>query len=288
MENILDYFSFIKTDYTVSSLIELIAVIALAPIVLLAIKYASPLIIKLFLSRVIDFKKDIENAQKRVKTLSGVVEATGFIIILIYIIFHILSFFQIDVRPLIAGAGVLSFAVAFGSQSLIKDLISGVFIILENQFNQGDWIKVDNFEGKVIEMNLRRTVLQTTKGARHIIPNGNIEIVTNNSNQYRVVTMDLPVKVSQINKVNKILEKVCKEVAKDEKYKKDIIEAPKPVGINEINEFGSVIRIWVKVKSGTHLKIKREISKRIIQEFNKKKIELPGGRILNTTKTQSA
>ncbi|MBD3238771.1 MAG: mechanosensitive ion channel [Candidatus Moranbacteria bacterium] len=268
--------SYFEFDYQAAHLAELIIAIIIAPFIQLLVKYSAPLLIKLALSGVVNFKKKDANAEKRIKTLSGVIEATSLLIILLYILLSFLSFMQIDIRPFIAGAGVLSFAVAFGSQSLIKDILSGIFIIVENQFNQGDWIKVDKYEGKVIEINLRRTVLQTIKGARHIIPNGEIAIVTNNTNTYSVVSLDIPTKVTDIDKVYSIIEKLTKKLKKDPEFKDNIIEVPEAKGISDINEFAAIIKIWGKVKTGKHIAIKRELAKRIAFEFNKQKIQMPG------------
>lgn len=260
-----------------SSDLKILVVILLAPLLQLFIKLLVPVLMRFFILGLAGFKKGDKNTEKRVKTLAGVIEATTLVLIAVGVVFFVFSELNINMAPVITGAGILGLAVGFGAQSMVKDVIAGIFIVLENQYNKGDWIKVGNFEGKVVEVNLRRTVLQTTKGARHIIPNGKIEIVTNNTNQFSIVSLDIPAKIGiEFDKVNKLIDKVGQELMRDPKFKEDIIEAPETVGVNEINEYAAVIRVWGKVKSGKQIKIKRELAGRIVKEFAKNNIQLPG------------
>ncbi|MBD3300675.1 MAG: mechanosensitive ion channel [Candidatus Moranbacteria bacterium] len=240
------------------------------------IKSITPFFLRL---SVLSFKDSKENShvRKRINTLSVLIDTTSWIIILIYFIFFVLQELSIDVEPVLLGAGILTFPLAFGSQSLVKDVIAGIFIILENQYNLGDWIKVDKYEGKVVDISFRRTILQSAGGARHIIPNGQIAVVTNNTNSFSILNLDIPVKVNQdFNKAHKIIDKEIQKIAKDKNFKELFIETPQNKGVNEIQNNAAIVRIWAKVKTGGKIKIKRELSDRIINEFSKKKIELPG------------
>jgi small conductance mechanosensitive channel len=259
-------------------LIRIILVILFGFSIHLVIKLIIPFLIQLLLSSIMNLNENKRAAQKRVKTLAKVGEATSILILIIYLILFLFGEFGIDIGPLLVGAGVLSLTVAFGAQSLVKDILAGVFIILENQFNIGDWVQIDAFEGKVIDINFRRTILETPKGAKHIIPNGSITIVTNSTNnQFNVVNLNIPAKVdSNFNKINKIIDQVGKKLAKDKDFAENIIEAPKATGVNEINEYAAVIRVWGKAKPGTQVQIKRELAERIVKEFSKHKIKLPG------------
>ncbi|MFH1367230.1 MAG: mechanosensitive ion channel family protein [Patescibacteria group bacterium] len=256
---------------------KLIAAIIAAPILQLLIRFLSPLFLRVFLIGFSGGKKDSVKNEKRIKTVSSVISATSLVFIFASVIVVFLSQIGINMTPIITGAGILSLAVGFGAQSLIKDIIAGLFIILENQFNQGDWVKIDSFEGRVVEITLRRTVLQTPKGARHIIPNGQIKIVTNSTNQYSAVSLNIPAKVDDnFNKVNKIINQIGEKLAKDPEFKKHIIETPEAIGVNEISGNAAIIKVWGKTKPGKQLLVKRELAERIVREFSKRSIKLPG------------
>lgn len=260
---------------------KFVLVVALAPILQLIIKLVTPFLVKIFLagSGIAGFgtKRGDKAAKKRIKTLAGVAEATTFVLIIIGVILFIFTEVGLDITPIIAGAGVLSLAVGFGAQSLVKDIISGIFIILENQFNKGDWVQIGKYGGRVVEVNLRRTILQTISGARHIIPNSKVVIVTNNTNQYSAISLIIPTKINaDFKKVNRLINEVCRELAQDSEFEKNIIEAPETIGVDEINEYAALIRVWGKVKPGKHIKAKRELAKRIAEKFAQNKIKLPG------------
>ncbi len=119
--------------------------------------------------------------EKRAETLGNIIIATGNIVIYIVILLMILSLFGIDIRPILAGAGVIGLAIGFGAQSLVKDFVSGLFILIENQYGIGDKVKIGSFEGKVTRITMRSTVLKNDEGKTFYISNGLIKDVTNMS-----------------------------------------------------------------------------------------------------------
>ncbi len=127
--------------------------------------------------------KHVSQKEKRAKTLGHVVLAIGNIVIYIVVLFMILNLFGIDIKPILAGLGVLGLAVGFGAQSLVKDFVSGLFILIENQYGIGDRIKISNFEGEVIRITMRSTVLCDDEGKTFYISNGSIGDVVNLSQQ---------------------------------------------------------------------------------------------------------
>lgn len=135
------------------------------------------------LSQIVDDGDDSHISQKeqRAKTLGHIIVTTGNIIIYIVILLMILSLFGIDIRPVLAGAGVVGLAVGFGAQSLVKDFVSGLFILVENQYGIGDKVKLGSFEGKVTRITMRSTVLRNDEGKTYYISNGLIKDVTNMS-----------------------------------------------------------------------------------------------------------
>ncbi|MCK5021921.1 MAG: mechanosensitive ion channel [Candidatus Pacebacteria bacterium] len=123
----------------------------------------------------------VSKKEQRMETLGGLIINTGNVIIYGVLFLMILSLFGIDITPILASAGVLGLAIGFGTQSLVKDIVSGLFILIENQYGIGDEIKLGSFEGKVLRMTIRSTVLKDKEGRTFYIPNGSIKDVINKS-----------------------------------------------------------------------------------------------------------
>jgi len=131
--------------------------------------------------------KHISQKEKRAETLGHIVVATGNIIIYVVVLLMILNLFGVDIRPILAGVGVLGLAVGFGAQSLVKDFVSGLFILIENQYGIGDKVKIGSFEGEVIRITMRSTVLCDDEGKTFYISNGLIKDVVNLSQQKNLI-----------------------------------------------------------------------------------------------------
>jgi small conductance mechanosensitive channel len=144
------------------------------------------MLLKVVVKRLVQIVDDGDDSQasqkeKRAETLGRIVITTGDIIIYVVILLMILSLFGIDIRPILAGAGVIGLAIGFGAQSLVKDFVSGLFILVENQYGIGDKVKIGSFEGKVLRITMRSTVLKNEEGKTYYISNGLIKDVTNMS-----------------------------------------------------------------------------------------------------------
>ena len=132
------------------------------------------------LVRMVDDGDDshLSQKEKRAETLGNIIVTTGNIVIYAVILLMTLSLFGIDIRPVLAGAGVIGLAIGFGAQSLVKDFVSGLFILVENQYGIGDRVKIGSFEGQVVRITMRSTVLKNDKGETYYISNGLIKDVT--------------------------------------------------------------------------------------------------------------
>lgn len=119
--------------------------------------------------------------EKQAETLGQIILATGNAVIYMIILLMILDLFMIDITPILAGAGIIGLAVGFGAQTLVKDLVSGLFILLENRYSIGDLVKLGDFEGEVVKITMRSTVLKNTEGKVFYIANGHISKVENHS-----------------------------------------------------------------------------------------------------------
>ncbi|MBL7155089.1 MAG: mechanosensitive ion channel [Candidatus Portnoybacteria bacterium] len=124
-------------------------------------------------------QKSQAQLKKRAETLGSILIATGNAIIYIIILLMTLNLFGINIAPILAGAGIIGLAVGFGAQSLVKDFVSGLFILLENQYSVGDKVKIGNFEGEVLKITMRSTILRDQEGKTFYISNGLIKDVTN-------------------------------------------------------------------------------------------------------------
>ncbi|MCH7529725.1 mechanosensitive ion channel [Patescibacteria group bacterium] len=135
------------------------------------------------LARIVDDGDDenVSQKEKRAETLGNIIITTGNVVVYVVILLMTLSLFGIDIRPVLAGAGVIGLAIGFGAQSLVKDFVSGLFILVENQYGIGDKVKIGSFEGKVIRITMRSTVLKNNEGQTYYISNGLIKDVTNMS-----------------------------------------------------------------------------------------------------------
>ena len=117
--------------------------------------------------------------EKRAKTLGNFVLVIGNIVIYTVVVIMFLDLLGVDIRPILAGAGIVGLAIGFGAQSLVKDFVSGLFILIENQYNIGDQVQIDKYEGEVIKITIRSTVLKDKEGKIYYIPNGSIKSVVN-------------------------------------------------------------------------------------------------------------
>lgn len=185
----------------------------------------------------------------------------------------ILSIFNVPVASLLAGAGIIGLAVGFGAQSLVKDIINGFFILFEDQFAVGDYIKVASVDGVVEELGLRTTRLRSFAGEIHIIPNGEINQVTNYSSGNMRVMVDVGVAYEEKpSQVIDVLEELAGEIALE---KSEVItDGPTVLGVQELAVSSVVIRIWAKVKPMEQWQVARYIRQRIKERLDERGIEI--------------
>lgn len=212
----------------------------------------------------------------REDTIIGIVSTTLKLIIWLVVAMIILSEFSIDIGPLIAGAGVIGFAVGFGAQSLIKDFISGLFIVAENQYRVGDVVKLNGVSGKVIKISLRTTVLRDINGNVHHIPNGSVTLSTNQTMEFSKINMNIGVSYdSDIAKVEKVINEVGTSMLNDENWHDEIIEAPHFVRIAKFDDSAVVVKILGKTHPAKQWSIAGELRRRLKFAFDEHGIEIP-------------
>jgi len=213
---------------------------------------------------------------KRANTLSGfLITATG-IVIVIVAIFMVLSEVGIDITPLLAGAGVAGIALGFGAQSLIRDFLSGIFIILEDQYRKGDVVRIAGIAGLVEDVSLRRTVLRDLDGIVHSIPNGEVKTASNYTKEWSRVNLNIPVAYGEdLDRVIEVLNRVGKELAEDETFGPMIINAPQVLRVHKFGDSAIEIKVLGETKPLTQWAVTGELRKRTKKAFDEEGIEIP-------------
>jgi small-conductance mechanosensitive channel len=213
--------------------------------------------------------------QNRTQTLSTVLTTTTGGIIAVVAIFMLLSELNINITPLLAGAGVAGVAVGLGAQSLIKDYLSGMFIFMEDHYNKGDVVEIAGRVGTVEEINLRRTVLRDIDGIVYSIPNGEISISSNYTRDWARVKLDVPVSYREnLDRVFEILNRVGKELAEDKVFSAKIKTAPQVLRVQQFNKSSMDVRMLGDVKPNEQWVVTGELRRRIKKAFDAEGIEI--------------
>jgi small conductance mechanosensitive channel len=246
-------------------------------IALLILSQMSKWIVK-WLEKFIPEKDPLQaaEAKKRAQTLGNTLRHTLLIVISFIGLLMILGELGIQLGPLLATAGIGALAIGFGAQSLVKDVISGFFIILENQYRIGDAIEAAGVSGLVESVSLRRTVLRDLEGKVHTIPNGEIKIVSNLSKEWARSVLDVGISYREdVDHVIDLLEQIGRELAAEEPWKSAILEPLQIFGVERFEDSQLVIRMVVKTVPLKQWEVGRELRKRIKNRFDEKGIQIP-------------
>ena len=213
---------------------------------------------------------------QQLRTLAGVINSVGVFVIIFIAMMQMLPIFGINMGPLLASAGIAGLAIGFGAQTLVKDVINGFFILLENQYNVGDVVRVGGVKGSVEAMTLRRTVLRDTDGALHIVPNSEIKIVSNLTRDWSQVTMHVAVDYSEnSDKVIRLLQELGAALKTDPKFSDLIVAEPEVPGIERVISGGEVdyLMIVKTLPGSAQYAVSRELRRRIKECFEKQGIK---------------
>ncbi|MFE0506066.1 mechanosensitive ion channel family protein [Peribacillus butanolivorans] len=236
-------------------IIKIFLVLLLSRII---IRIGKTIINKFFKARL---RSPIRVSERRETTLIKLLENIITYVINFIALIMILEIFSFDVKALLAGAGILGLAVGFGAQSLVKDIITGFFVIFEDHFSVGDYIKINTFEGEVLEIGLRTTKIKSSSGELHLIPNGSIVQVTNYSilNSKAVVDVAIPNDGSV-----ELAERVLIQTLNNMEGKYDfLVKAPEFLGIEMISPDEVVFRVTAETKPMRHVEMSRIIRKEL-------------------------
>ena len=215
-------------------------------------------------------------SQKRIETIVRLIKQASLIALWLTFGLVILKEFGVEIGPIIASAGVVGLAVGFGAQNLVRDIISGFFIILENQIRVGDVAIVNGTGGLVEKINFRTTVLRDLGGVVHIFPNGTIATVSNLTNEWSAYIFDIGIAYKEnTDHVIEIMQEVGKTMREDEKYGNLMLEDPDIFGVDKFGDSSVVIKGRIKTKPIRQWEVGREYLRRIKHAFDENNIEIP-------------
>jgi len=236
--------------------------------------------VRLLVKRLVSYEVETEDPivkrvrEQRAQTLGGLLNNIALIVIVTLAGLTILNSF-IQIGPLLAGVGVVGLAISFGAQSLVKDVISGTFILLEGQFGIGDVVRIGDTAGLVEKITLRTTMLRDAEGIFHIIPNGEITRVSNMTKNWSRSLIDVSVSYrNDVDTVIRLLQEIGMEFERDEEWHPLILEPFEVLGLNEFTESGIVVRMQVKTLPLKQWVVSRELRRRIKYRFEADGIEM--------------
>jgi small conductance mechanosensitive channel len=213
---------------------------------------------------------------QQLRTISSVTYSVGVFVIWFLATMQILAQLSIKVEPLLASAGIAGLAVGFGAQTLVKDYINGFLVLLENQYDIGDTIRIAGVEGVVEAMTLRRTILRGADGTLHTVPSSQITIVSNLTRDWTQIAMKVSVSYkADSDRVVELLKDVALEVAHDPKFTDKVVSEPDVPGIDRVNGDEIEYLLLLKTRPGAQFEVSRELRRRIKACFAKSGIE-PG------------
>ncbi|MDG5799530.1 mechanosensitive ion channel family protein [Marinilabiliaceae bacterium ANBcel2] len=219
---------------------------------------------------------DTAEAEKRINTLTGIMYAVLRITVITVFIIILLSQFAIDIAPLLASAGILGLAIGFGAQELVRDYISGFFILMEDQIRTGDVAIINGTGGVVEKIELRTITLRDLSGVVHIYQNGKINSVSNMTKTWSAAVLDIGVAYKEdVGTVIEIMKEVGANLKNDPAFNEIMIDDLEVFGLNEFSDSALIIRGRIKTKPGNQWTAAREYRKRIKEAFDKNSIEIP-------------
>jgi moderate conductance mechanosensitive channel len=241
------------------------------------------LIVKIVSLAVVQLERLVESkgltlseAQKRARTLGRIANSAAVVIVVSISVMMILSEFGMNITPIITGAGIVGLAVGFGAQNLVRDVISGFFLILEDQIRVGDVARINGVGGSVEHIRLRTTVLRDAEGTVHIIPNGEIKQVANLTKEFSYYLIDLGVSYAEnVDYVMDVLKQIGEELKLDPAFSPLLLDPLEILGVDDFADSQIMIKLRVKTLPLKQWVVGRELRRRIKNTFDRMNIELP-------------
>jgi small conductance mechanosensitive channel len=219
---------------------------------------------------------DVIERTKRAQTLARIIQKTLSVLVTSMAGLMILREFDLDITPVLTGAGVAGVAVGFGAQTLVRDVISGFFLILEDQIRVGDVAVVNGQGGLVEEINLRTIVLRDFEGTVHVFPNGEVKTIANKSKDYAYYVLDVSVDYgADVDRVANVLREAASTMMDDPSFRPHILEPIEIVGVDAFGTTGLVLKARIKTAPLKQWDVGRELRKRVARLFAERGITMP-------------
>jgi len=268
------FVDWIKTEGLHWLVTDGVAILITVVIALIALRLAKTLSAKF--SGLMQHGKDDAETQKRAATLSGVIRWVLRMTIIAVAGLMILGKLGVQIGPVIAAAGIVGLAVGFGAQNLVQDIISGFFILLEDQVRVGDVVSLNDKGGLVERITLRMIVLRDAAGNVHYVRNGQIHVITNMTKEYSRYVFDIGVAYREdVDEVINVVKQVDEELRRDPAFEDDILEPIEILGLDNFDSSAVVIKARTKTKPIKQWRVGREFNRRLKRKFDELRIEIP-------------
>jgi len=257
----------------------------LAVIVTVGVAVLLTVVLQLFVRR---FRRKLEGSPsltqelnlQRIATLTGALSAAGLVIIWVVAILLVLGTLDVPLGPFFASAGIAGVALGFGAQSIVRDTLSGFFILLENQFGVGDVVQLHTtatpVTGKVESLTLRVTTLRDFDGSLHLVPNGNIQLVSNRSRGWARAIVDVRIAYGEdVDRVRGILEELFEGLRLDPSLQDWIREGPSVLGVERMSDYAVIVRVVADTRPSKRMDVERLLRERISRRLDAEGIRTP-------------
>jgi small-conductance mechanosensitive channel len=204
----------------------------------------------------------------RAEALGSILRSIASTTVFALTVMLVLGELGVNLAPLLAGAGIAGIAIGFGAQNLVRDFLSGLFMLFEDQYGVGDVVDVGDVVGTVEAVGLRITTIRDGQGVLWYVRNGEIVRVGNKSQGWALVLVDVPVGFTSVDEAGEVLRSAADELAHDEQWADDIIEPPQVLGVEQITADGAVLRTTVKTHSSAQWRVARELRRRLTEALH--------------------
>jgi moderate conductance mechanosensitive channel len=221
-------------------------------------------------------QRSAERRLQRAQTIGSVLKSTVSIVLLVWITLSVFSVLGINIAPFIASAGVVGLAIGFGAQNLVRDFVTGVFMLLEDQYGVGDTVDLGDATGEVQSVGLRITTVRDIDGTLWYVRNGEIARVGNMSQEYAVARIELPVALTaDIDRAEEVAVDAAKAALDDDALAEKVLGEPKMLGVQEWSPDLVKLRMTVKTRPGAQWAVQRRLRREILRAYDEHDIDLP-------------
>jgi len=215
---------------------------------------------------------------RRIETLSGVIIRTAEVVLFLLALFTILPEFGLDIRPVLAGVGITGIALGLGAQSLVRDTLNGIFILIENQYAKGDVVTIAGVTGTVEDVTLRRTLIRDVDGVIYTVPNSSVTVAANFTRDFAKVRVTVPVAAaSDLSEVRRIADEVGQQLAAEAEYRERILAPPQYLRVDSIDANGVGVQVNGTVRPGSQWEIAGVLRARLLEAMRANGIKTPWG-----------